>query len=1309
MSNHSSIAKMPGLVAGLLIVFALSLFSGAAQARDMVEYGRYLGVRLQMWEESYNVLDKIIDSGKPEEKSRAKRSKAEVMKAEADAIYAEDGDDSARTSRYKKAVEVFGDADTDAGALAKAVMQTEPEVARGFCDEAGKVGDERRQALEKERDADPSKFSTPEGAVLPKGEVYNALFYRFCYSFYVKALTYESGSPDREAMLKSANTWLDEFSFLREGTTLEFVLSYELKGEIELARGNTAGAVSAFLELVSFLGGGNSYVGGIALAHGYLRAAELLTTELDYDPANLQKTIDLYGEAYSTYGSYSDLDFYFKRFQLYRISALIKLGDEAKIKGAIDLLFVILKNIQAYQSLVMACKDVKTFETYAPTCFVRIAKMYSDMWRFLDAALVYREACYRTRYFSDKFAPESSVPEHMKDRCSLIKDGKTLNGFPGEMASEFARHASFLVHKEFGEPKNKYFQKLSKDADDLKAELSGNAAKMELAFKTANEMYAAKKYHPAAVRMVNLPAQFRSFQVALYIGAKAYKYVSEDPTSSRNNRRGEVDKERFIRDVEDNDWYAEQIARHKTDLAELPDSMVDGVAKPHWDAILDAATPDQLVNWHKAVYYFKKYFLFEAAKAWPDIKDSLSTVENPTLADAMGAIAQVRNARWTRDNPSGTGAPDLDMKRMGYAAYDMAYLLRNPPKSLPDDVQDALRVAERGLALAVLRPYWKWFGNHLADSQDYKKYSLRLSFGALSEAKDEDAAEAVYQTYVESFPDDDRQIQYMVSNVYAILSEKLTPKISALALGASKLVSYANLMKKNSFERINGAAKDADGKPLAGFKEDDERLGKAKGIHERRMILAEHFWQRWMLDLFLERADNDEIRTYLPDLKETVSQKWKALAEEYPKRWAKAVRGEYEAQIKKDGFKLVAEEVKKAVASGTDYEIVDKIQGLMDAEAKKKDADGAKVSQYSDLLSFIDVATDALAYFTGTLFIYDFGGFLEAQAQDVLERARPSTTRILKYYEEYRVRMGKGGPDGLEEKSVKLLGTQYFRIRDWTNTVKYLGAYVERFGGERAWGKDTEVPVDQRNKRIGKTSSGNEYELKYQLGKAYLELYKEDGNVENLKNAALLMRRCWCFNLVRDANEVGGKKYKWVESSDRADTDLQKAIEDYYLYVGRAMAEIFLLMHKASGDVKVQWPAYADQYTTTLEPKKDGGKVVLQSVAADKAGFLWEASQIHLRIWASFKLLSEYQFRGDFRDNLEAWLQLTVKWLETYGKKDMGVEALKGDGVNVMAQAGYDTAMAESSLEPTYLPEEMQNYLKRVKDYAKKIGELQKK
>ncbi|MCB9934889.1 MAG: hypothetical protein H6840_04270, partial [Planctomycetes bacterium] len=411
---------MPRILAGLAVALVLSLFAGNAHARDMVEYGRYLGVRLQMWEESYDVLDKIISGGSAEEKARARRNKAEVMKAEADYIFSQDQDESGRTARYGKALAEFGDPEDAAGVVAKGVMQldlamglrrTDPTTARQYCDDAIKMLNDKRVYLdEKVRYENQSEWEK----VYPD---YSRMFFHFCRGYYVKGMCFEAGSPDREANFKLCERNIDEFQFSLDYPTEELVLTYPLLGDIELARGHPEAAVSQFTGCISFLQGeaATEYLGRLALEHGYLRAAELLTTELDFDPRNLEKCVDLYAEAFGKYGQISELNFYFKRFQLYRISALIKLGDEAKVRGAIDLLFklaadrditfrrqalvvlsdiatrdsldnelrfkcagivyseldsnpvsVILKNIQAYQSLIAACRDVKTFETYAP-------------------------------------------------------------------------------------------------------------------------------------------------------------------------------------------------------------------------------------------------------------------------------------------------------------------------------------------------------------------------------------------------------------------------------------------------------------------------------------------------------------------------------------------------------------------------------------------------------------------------------------------------------------------------------------------------------------------------------------------------------------------------------------------------------------------------------------------------------------------------------------------------------------------------------------------------------------------------------
>jgi hypothetical protein len=1319
---------MPRIFAGLVLVFAL--FAGSLQARDQVEYGRYLGVRLQMWEESYEVLDKIISSGSADAKARAKASKAEVLKAEADHIYSRDQDLDARNRRYGAAVDVFGNPETPAGVVAKGTMMLDlalalrrgsPREAQSYCDDAIAMFDKARQNLENQR-YDSQNRTTPY--FTENYLHYSRIFFNYCRGFYIKGMTYELGDPNRETNFRECENWLGEFLFSLDDPTEEQVLTYPLQGDMELARGRPDAAVAEFEKCISFLNNqaATAYIGRLAMEHGYLRAAELLTTELDFEPANLEQCIALYSQAFSRYGQIPELEFQFKRFQLYRISALIKLGDESKIKGAIDLLFklasdrditfrrqalvvladiatrdsldnelrfkcadtvysdleanstaVNLKCIQAYQSLIISCKDARTFETYAPACFNRIGEMYSRMWRFLDATLIYREAAYRTMYFREKFSEDGAVPAHMAGRCSIITDGKSLYGFPGEMASQAARHAGFLIHPEYGEPDNRYFQRLADDMNVLKASLGTEQALWDLDYRKAGDLYKGSRNAQAAVMYLSLPVRFRSFHMALYIGAKAYSRVAEDPSAPRINRRGE-DKEQ-----ESVEWFAEQRARHGTDLSALPEGLIAGIEAPHWDAIMDSGTPDQLANWHKAVYYFKKYFLFEGARAWDQIAETIEARENPTIADVVGAVVSVKNAAWMRDNPDGKGEPDADLKRIGYAVYDLTYLLRNPPKALPDNVRKPLLDAERNLALGLLRPYWTWFGPHLTDSEEYKKYSLRLAFGALIDAQDADAAEEVYRAYIEGFQDDENQIRYMVGMLYTVLLRTLAPRTQAMASAFGQLISMSNLLKKYSFtERINGEAKDNEGNPLAGWADDAKKLSEAKTGHEKQQILAQHFWQRWIVEMIFEK--NPGINEHLPDLLPTLKAKWDELAETYPKRWSDAMHAEFKKHIGNDNYKPIADEAKKA-AAGAEYDLIDKLEALQSAELKKEKSDGARVQAFADLLMHLRIATTELAYFTGTIFIYEFSDFLDAQAADVNERARPATTRILKYYEEYRVRKGEGGFDRLEKGEVLTLGSQYFRIRDWRAAVRYLSHFAEKFGGERNWGKEDSIPVDQRAKNVGKTTSSEELRVRYQLGKAHLEIYKEDGNLEDLTKAALHIRRCWSFNLIRDTNKKLNDAYK---------LQFQKELEDNYLYISDAMAEIFLLLHKA-GDVKIDWPKYHNQATRTLEQDKDNP---FQSVPDSEAAYLWEAIQIHLKVWVQFTLLGRYQFRGDFRRNLERWGELLIQWLETYGTDDKGIAGLKGGQV---FKDALEVLGRESSLDQTYLPGYLKQYLDRLK------------
>jgi hypothetical protein len=1318
-------ARKSFLNLGLLLLLGLMCAAPAGlEARD-AEYGRYLGTRLRMYDEAYRVLDEAIASASASDRPRYLRVKADVIISQADYDFRRTGDASRRIARFHEALQIFGEPTDPTGIaakgelmtrLAREIRRTSPAEARRIATEAIEMLDKERQRMEGLRvGLDDTNFR----AVYNE---YSRIYFQMCTAHYVVGMTHETGSGSRATAFQNALDHLGNMQFDLDDVTEELVLSFELKGDIELARGNVEAAVSEYIGLVGYVSSFdvNSYVGRLALQHGYLRAAELLTTELDYEPENLQRTISLYAEAFARYGQFSDLEFFFKRFQLYRIAAQIKLGGD-RLRSAIDQLFtlaadrdiafrrqalevladvatlpeldielrlrcantvfadlainsvpVVLRNIDAYRSILAQCTDVRTFEMYGPLCLSRIGEMYSDVHRFLDAALAYREAAYSTGYFVNKFADVDEVPAHMRDQTELIHDGDSLRAFPSEMATQFQTRARWLTMAEYGEPDNREYQALLNEANQLRAALGGLSAQRDLSYSTARDHFSNRNYAQAAVRFLNLPASYRRYHIGLYIAAKSYFQLSMDHTQPRVSRRGS-DEER-----ESDEFFAEQRDRHESDLAELPESMWKGIEVAHWEAIMDSSTQDNLANWHKSVYFYKKYFLIEALRHWSSVKEVLANddgelPDNLTVADALRGVAQVRNQRWRQDNPSG-GEPDGDMRRMGYAAYDLAFLLRNPPRNLPDQRRDELREQGRELALGVLRPFWTLFGDHLIDNADYQRGALRLAFGALIEAADADAAEEVYRAYIEAFPEDEDRISRMVTNVYAVLSRTLSPRVNAMLRASSRLNSRANELKKNSYERVNPET----------HPEVVEALGNAKSRAERQRILARHFWDFWMVETIMGEDDRGQaVRENLPDLYESLSRKWDELAEIYPARWAEALRAEFDGQIARDVYDGIRAEAVAAVDAAPGEELLEAL------EAKRAEHSGNEevAQRYAQLVIAINLNTESLAWFTGAVWIYEFGDFLQEQASEVDERARPLTRRILSYYEEYRLRTGVG----VSQEDMLNLGRQNFRIRDWALTIRYLSDYAERV--ESTWGDVTQIPVDQRQNLAGRSNSDEELEVRYMLGRSYLELYRESRDTEHLKAAALHMRRCWSYNLVRDANVAGDERYTLL---------FQRSMERFYLGIGDAMSTIYMFLHEVE-DISIEWPEYANQFTRNLSVDENSP---LQMMPSNAAEYLWAAREIHLRIWASFRQLPAYEYRTEFRENLKRWLELNIRWMETYGSEHMDVHEVRTRSIRVVMQEALDVARNEGAFTAFYLNPATERFVEDVERLGDRLFEL---
>ena len=1313
------------LARALLALFLLVLAAPIA-ARDMTEYGRYLGVRLKMYLESYEVLDKFIAEGTDAEKRKARLYRAEVMRIEADQVFATDGDAEAQRERYLEAVKIFGEGepDTPADVYDKARLQVEiarllqrgaPTEAQALCDAAIIACQKHYEELDKKR-ANESEW-------LKVYPLFRKLFYTLCQGYYVKALTYTPGTPENKSFLDECDKNIDLFQFsLEKPLTEELILSIELQGDVELARGKPEGAVGKFLYLVDLLNEliPNYDVGRLALENGYLRAVGLLTGELDFEPKNLNRAVDLYNDAFTRYGTVRGLEYQFKSLQLHRISAQIKLGDAQTLQAAVEQLLklandrdasfrrqavsvladiasrevldnelrfrcaaaayrdlegmvpsVLIKLAQAHQALLAACVDVQTFETYAPACFERAGNIYSRMWRFLDAALVYREGATRTAYFLNKFSEDGKVPAHMLGRTDRIVDMASLLKYPGEMANEYARNARFLTDPRYGEPDNRQFKLLLDHANVVKAHLGGEDALRDKQFNDAFKRLQDRAYPQSAVRYANLPANYRKYYLGMVQAASAYMMAFEDSATQRITSGANADER------ESDQWFAAQKARHPEGMAVLPAEMWQG-HEAHWDEIMKSQTPGRLAAWHKSVYYFKRYFLLEAARAWNEIQPLLAENPKADFIDAILAVAQHKAAQWLRANPSGRGDADGELARIGRAIYVFVYMAR---KASGDDAEVVARY--RADAVRLLSPFLKTFGPHVDPA--VLKVSLEYMVEALAESNDVFAAEAAYVQYRESYPDEGGKLERFVLNLNAAIRKNIVPQVEAMSGTSANLQSMANQLKKNSFQSVGPS-----------YPEDAKRVAEAKSELEKQRALAHHFWNEWMINQVLAGKYGPEIARSLPDVKPTLQKKWDELAEIYPRQWGEAVRAELNKALKLEGYAAIAAEV-RAMAVGTpDVELMDKMKAMSDAALKEQLASSPALSSLYTLLM---IATEQLRYFQGAAFIYEFAAELNRVAHEIDERTRPPLSFVLKYYEEWRLRSGRA-EEGLSQEDLRKLGRQYFMVRDWNQSVRYLDEYVKRFGGLRVWGPEEDIFVDTRLGVAGRLQSGDELAVKYMLGKSYLERYKLKKDPADLNNAARLMRRCWCFNIIRDAVVIRNQKFR---------LQYQKEMEDYYLYVGQDMAEIFELLFAAPQEIKIEWLKYVNRYTDGLIIHKDNP---VQDVPADRAGMLWHAGQIQLRLWNGFKELEpseQYKYRDEFRNAFLAWQAINIHWVETFGSKDMGIELIKGEKLANHFQVAVKRGITEQDMGSVYRSETTLAYVARVKELTETLAAACKK
>ncbi|MDC1141669.1 hypothetical protein OAU50_01135 [Planctomycetota bacterium] len=784
-------------------------------------------------------------------------------------------------------------------------------------------------------------------------------------------------------------------------------------------------------------------------------------------------------------------------------------------------------------------------------------------------------------------------------------------------------------------------------------------------YDRAYEHQKARRYAQAAVLYLSLPVEYKNYALGLYNASNAYYILADTKNVKAMSTRGADDEKESL------DYYEAQKARLATDFPQLQPSLFAGIVEDHWPDVMKKDVDGQYANWQKCLFFIKKYILMQTQLEWENIKDKIAENPKADFVDALVAVAGAKNERWAKKNPTGKGEPDVDMIRLGRAAYKMAFLMRRPPSSLKTDQKTAIQQTYRVQALRLLKPFWSLFGTHLEKDDAYKNGSLRFAFEALAEGEDLDGAEEAYMAYAKAYPDKKRDIKNMVATLYSLLRKNGTPEANAYIIAGSNLRSRARSLKKELFLNI--------GKSWPAWQKKLERAG-GKGDLAVHRVLADHFWQVWIKELVFGETSTETEKTekkkaatqkYFPDVLPELEKWWERKKSEYEKRWASNVRKEFNASTKRMNDET-RDELNKAVGSN-DAKIIDKLRTAVGKLS------GHTQTKAQTLLSVVETNTAQDRYFAGTIFIYDLAEYLEAKALEMEERARPISGPTLWYFAEYR-RL-KDAPQPLTVGDLRSVAKQYFRIRDWDNTVKYLQQFADRISDER-WGPIEEVFIDKEQKVAGLDRSNEEFEFRYMLGKSHLERCKISKDSDDLVQAALHLRRCHNFCLIRDANEIVRMGYK---------LRFQKPLEQYYLVIKTDLAEVYELLAKSG--VAVPWPNYLDQYNMKLEGKSE------QANPASSKEYLYAAIRVHKNVWMSFRLLEAYQYRTEFRTAYIAWLKLMVYWRSEHGLINI-------DGTDAMEwfKSAYESSLAEQQFESVSNDEKT----KAFKAEVKRLGTLLK-
>lgn len=1044
-------------------------------------------------------------------------------------------------------------------------------------------------------------------------------------------------------------------------------------------------------------GSSDTPMGKELLMYGVAARAQIQGADLD--PEVLNKLFELAGPGQDPHIALRASE------QLANIAMVTGMSNELRIRCAQTLVNksndLNFRAAQVLHSVLANCSTIEEFESYAPYCYYNIGLIYEGQYRFLDAAVVYREGADRLSYFRDESWKESEekLPAHFfnaegkarftsefnKARFELATKGDAYE-LPALIGKQALSCVKWLSSSTYGDGDNPEFQRMQAEYQQWFAPMSGLAEQYAAVSNEASRLYNSGDYANAAEHWIGSQLG-GSFLRDNYLAGNALALAATRGTSVGEGRIG---RQRLLRDgytlrqVE----FEGQANRLDADFADVPKSLRDDL-RMHLDRLLNnSGILGKQYSWELAQYALKRAILSKVNSDARKLEEAGVSLEGLTLAQAVAAHAQVINKPFFQRLQH-----DPTMYMCAKAAYRLSLLMVEPvvdgAGQAARDLVQKLRLEREAEALDWLSIYDTTYGIHikaaieLADKVEVREeastmqeYALQMLFNTWYDSSRKESSNKLLDTFnkINDFakakkdattdPAEIERLDNLIRSLASKLADKLRkyelPIFVALKKPADNLTRIAGHLDKGLIEYY--AFQPAEGEPAPKLKDIAPEV--------RRETVSTYLYNRILSEGLTATMPDDDVNLVPEDLITTFKEDWQAWQVEYTKLYKEALIVEVDRLIAAETDKIVVGVLRSArgliESKGSDAGI-----NLILKNARDDNMNSDSRATLSFAADTLSNTAGALQFGVGDVFRFEMVKYIEDLSSKILDLASTHLSKALNATILYNEKRGTSIYD--DPDNARAYAAFFSTLKNHEEAYTAWSIVLQQ--REKLYGDQSFININESSKRAADPDLlAEELITRFELGNAAFELYSADKQGEKadayLHEALIQLRRVSNVMQWRISLELNkSRRPEWLLNLERLTPTLSNAIDTIYIPGGTAYTQV-LLEYAAvdeSGE-QIRTPDWegrkyyqqANQFLTKaeVEKAKADGKIESEYFAlpVTSAELLKEASILRYAIELGLFQLSGGFYRNDYREAFFNWIQVKEIEAEVLARKNAPAE-----------------------------------------------------